>query len=298
MRVVWILTILVGCSYQAPGVTADDDTTSDATTPDGPVDPLDQDGDGVLDADDNCPDVANPDQHDWDTDKIGDACDKCPQVLDTADPDSDLDGVGDACDPNPTAAVDTRVSWNGFFDASEIADWTVRAGTWDVTGGELVQSSGGGTATIAMPGTVTGAIYVETGYTATNLDSTSDSEIGTCSGVASGQTYCCDVIRHFLGGDNVEDWAFWATSTLSIDQPAWTGNYTDGSKIDRLAHLLKNNVRECSAKQNSTEVTATKSTTGSIDGDITLYMDNATASYRYVFVVAVGPLSAGTSAAP
>src|SRR3989454_8952718 len=37
----------------------------------------DQDGDGVCDADDNCPLVANPDQADADGDGIGDACDPC-----------------------------------------------------------------------------------------------------------------------------------------------------------------------------------------------------------------------------
>jgi urease beta subunit len=35
----------------------------------------DQDGDGVPDADDNCPAVANPDQTDADSDGLGDACD-------------------------------------------------------------------------------------------------------------------------------------------------------------------------------------------------------------------------------
>jgi hypothetical protein len=37
----------------------------------------DQDGDGVCDADDNCPLVANPGQADTDGDGVGDACDPC-----------------------------------------------------------------------------------------------------------------------------------------------------------------------------------------------------------------------------
>lgn len=40
----------------------------------------DADGDGVADAADNCPHVANPDQADADGDGVGDACDLCPNT--------------------------------------------------------------------------------------------------------------------------------------------------------------------------------------------------------------------------
>ena len=46
----------------------------------------DSDGDGILDGDDNCPDVSNADQTDVDNDGIGDSC----------DPDSDNDGLPDS----------------------------------------------------------------------------------------------------------------------------------------------------------------------------------------------------------
>jgi hypothetical protein len=40
--------------------------------------PRDTDRDGIPDASDNCPEVANPDQSDDDRDKVGDACDVLP----------------------------------------------------------------------------------------------------------------------------------------------------------------------------------------------------------------------------
>jgi hypothetical protein len=57
----------------------------------------DRDGDGVPDVCDNCPSVANPDQHDGDGDLVGDLCDNCVAVPNLAQGDSDGDGRGDAC---------------------------------------------------------------------------------------------------------------------------------------------------------------------------------------------------------
>ena len=87
----------------------------------------DSDGDGVPDASDNCPAIANPEQIDSDADLIGDACDPCPadsmndpdgdgtcessdNCPGLANPDqanSDADTVGDACDQCP----DTPAEW-------------------------------------------------------------------------------------------------------------------------------------------------------------------------------------------
>ena len=77
-------------------------------TPD-PV--LARDGDGIDDAQDNCPDIDNPQQEDTDADGRGDACDEdddgdgvpdagdnCPLAANADQRDSDADGAGDACD--------------------------------------------------------------------------------------------------------------------------------------------------------------------------------------------------------
>ena len=77
---------------------------------------VDDDQDGVINADDNCPFVANLDQHDEDADGYGDACDLCPLGVETRD--SDCDGVGDSCDPD-NARPDT-LQFLGFGTANGV----------------------------------------------------------------------------------------------------------------------------------------------------------------------------------
>ena len=71
---------------------------------DGPPDcsqGVDTDGDGFVDACDNCPSVANSPQYDPDGDGLGDACDNCMDNYNPNQEDADGDGVGDACDSSP-----------------------------------------------------------------------------------------------------------------------------------------------------------------------------------------------------
>jgi len=70
---------------------------------DGDIDaPVDTDGDGVADAEDNCVSVANADQADTDGDLRGNACDNCRNLANNtgagAQCDSDNDGYGNLCD--------------------------------------------------------------------------------------------------------------------------------------------------------------------------------------------------------
>jgi cysteine-rich repeat protein len=61
--------------------------------------PDDKDKDGVPDADDNCPALANGSQLDTDGDKVGDVCDNCPSDANSNQADANGNGKGDACDP-------------------------------------------------------------------------------------------------------------------------------------------------------------------------------------------------------
>jgi Thrombospondin type 3 repeat len=58
----------------------------------------DNDGDGIVNVDDNCVLVANAEQADGDGDEIGDACDPCLEGDTQIGVDGDLDGIDDGCD--------------------------------------------------------------------------------------------------------------------------------------------------------------------------------------------------------
>ena len=86
--------------------------------------PFDADGDGITNATDNCPDVANPDQRDCNGNGIGEACETftdCNRtlLLDSCDiaagtsADADANGVPDECQPD--------CNMNDLPDAFEIA---------------------------------------------------------------------------------------------------------------------------------------------------------------------------------
>ena len=87
----------------------DDGTTDD-----------DQDGDGVLDVDDNCPGdnptlgIANPAQTDTDGDGVGDLCDTCPLVAGTLD-----DGACTAIYDSRVKATAKKLTWKGSIQLGD-----------------------------------------------------------------------------------------------------------------------------------------------------------------------------------
>ena len=89
----------------------------------GPIDRCaqDRDFDNTVDAQDNCPDIANANQQDTDSDGLGDACDNCPTVFNPNQEDVDTDGTGDVCDncPNTPNADQADLDHDGVGDVCD-----------------------------------------------------------------------------------------------------------------------------------------------------------------------------------
>jgi len=81
----------------------------------------DGDGDGWGNECDNCPEIANIFQVDLDFDGDGDACDNCPGIENSDQLDVDLDSVGDACDncPNDSNMDQSDSDGDGLGDACD-----------------------------------------------------------------------------------------------------------------------------------------------------------------------------------
>lgn len=95
----------------------------------------DTDNDGVADASDNCPAIANPQQFDQDNDGIGDACDpdrdndgilnsndSCPTYPNTNQADSSADGFGDVCPADIQKVFAGENTANNLFGSAIDAD--------------------------------------------------------------------------------------------------------------------------------------------------------------------------------
>jgi hypothetical protein len=102
----------VYCASTLPTHPASNDTGGQSA-------PADADGDGALDASDNCAGVPNAAQGNADADAAGDACDadddndlvadasdNCPYAANSTQADADGDGLGDACDAPATSGRD------------------------------------------------------------------------------------------------------------------------------------------------------------------------------------------------
>lgn len=96
--------------------------------------PADSDTDGIPDSQDNCPNIANPDQKDENRNEVGDICDdfdfdgvinsrdNCSDVPNRNQLDTDSDGLGDECDLEESRLTEkyTWIPWVALAGASVV----------------------------------------------------------------------------------------------------------------------------------------------------------------------------------
>jgi hypothetical protein len=137
-----LVVVLAACNVVFPlrdpiGAPPPDDAHGADTDPN-----ADSDGDGIPDGVDNCPFVANADQHDEDRDGVGDVCDNCPHVANPLQENDfetakglPADDLGDACDREASRQCIVRFDpFTSFGEGTEqIGAWNHVASTdtWD-----------------------------------------------------------------------------------------------------------------------------------------------------------------------
>jgi hypothetical protein len=268
------------CSFGAPEA-----GVIDGPAGDGSGGPGDRDGDGVADGDDLCPDHADSRQRDHDGDRHGDVCDRCPFLASDADPDLDGDGVGDACDPRPNMAGDVRALWIGFHDEdadllADPAQWG-QTGTWSIVDGWARGTSGGFAllrSTVDVPRAVaTSRIRlddVSSGNTAVAILS---GLVGPLGG--STQLYQCALFQFQarIGAHSI------STGIDSDMRTSWPVEIADGAIVDVVSRF--GGMFACTFSAPSTTASTLR---GATDGEVELLVQDATASFDYLFVVGQG----------
>lgn len=263
-------------------------------------DPGDRDRDGVADWMDNCPDVANPDQHDEDGDQIGDACDLCPhlpsRVSGVNDGDQDGDGVGDDCDPDPDLC-DQIVAFLTFQEPPR--DWSIVPPApdpaWDVTGDDgRFTLNGSAVGMLTMPSPDRATVQMEVGVTVTAVSP--DVRQGVIRNVGIVDDYTPSTDSGLLFGVVVDDVTQAPDANLEIDGvedgvPAASHGGPERvssslSGLYRIRYTRRNNTRTVEIPEAVQVPIETYDQARGSDGQIGVRARGTTDQLHYVMVIA------------
>ncbi|HEY3801150.1 MAG TPA: hypothetical protein VGL61_01035 [Kofleriaceae bacterium] len=168
----------------------------------------DNDGDGIPNAIDHCPDSPGG-LYDEDNDGLGDECDKCPIAPPPATPDPDGDDVDSPCDPDPLTPGDKILFFDGF--GSNVLNPMFKptgSASWTPIGGELEADAEGSTEEylelLVQP---VPSFAIETAYRIESINSGSTEHKvvvrGYDSSPAGVASFECGVVTADVGSDEV-----------------------------------------------------------------------------------------------
>jgi hypothetical protein len=270
-----------------PDGTAGGDASVDTFVP--PIDapamnPNDDfDGDGIKNGVDNCPLIANANQHNEDGDVYGDACDPCPIIASLIEIDSDGDGVGNNCDPHPNTPGDAVYLFETFANGVPAAsvDWDP-FGPWTGANDGVAVAATNGHANLGYTMPVTGK---ETIFTAVTITAVSASAVSRGAGTideknaagtdgasceiyldSAGTTDLGVVHASAGGGTDIMSTAFtWATGTKYAIKQTRTGDTYD-------------------CEQGATKASGSLALANQTP-EVGFYIANASARFEYLYVV-------------
>ena len=270
----------------SPPSSSTDDATGDGVVTDVSM-MSDGDHDGIVDSADNCPAVANPDQHDEDGDGVGDVCDPCPQIA-NATTDSDGDGVADACDPHPQVAGDHLVAFDAFATAGALPPgWTAKAGAatnWTVSG-DALHVSVGNTTYIVLRDTASTRHAIDIGFDLSAVATgQSFATILTDAKADLHQFVACGIrvdtnYRELLTYDQALAMQYTALGTDSSEPLTVPGSY-------RVFTVMDPTSESCTVPTVGSPHLMTGSHASSGNTSVGIRVMNVTASYRYAAIYA------------
>ena len=161
---------------------------------------FDRDGDGIVDALDNCVKIYNPGQENEDGDSFGDICDPCPPVPDDVFVDADGDGIDDQCDPH--VGLTDYLTFEGFHAGLPAAWTTIGPATWVASNDSIIgTTTGSDTAPSILIGPYLDPAYatsvtITAGITVTQLpDAAIQAGVLGASTALAAETMTCNLVQ-------------------------------------------------------------------------------------------------------